>query len=89
MKMPILMQLITMETLLFTLQHCIIIQISQRQVKGATTKFNVALQILLNAGASKTVINDDGETPFDVICFRIIPDCSESRQISLERLLPP
>ena len=83
------MQLITVETLLFTMQQSAVVQRPQRQVKGTISKFNVALQILLDAGASKTAINDNGKTPFDVICFVFVPDCKKWIRTSLERLLRP
>ena len=45
------------------------------------------IQFLVNAGASKTVTDDDGKTPFDLICLDVFPDCSEPAKLALEKLL--
>ena len=46
-----------------------------------------SVQILVEAGASITIENDRGQTPYDVICIDEEADCSESTQTSLETIL--
>ena len=44
-------------------------------------------QILLDGGASKTVKNKDGHTPYDLICTDKYATCSASARSKLEFLL--
>ena len=44
-------------------------------------------QVLLGGGASKSVKNIDGHTPYDIICFT--RSCSDSTRSELESLLSP
>ena len=47
------------------------------------------IQVLVKAGASKTVTNKSGRTPFDLVCLLSDYACSKSKRSSLERLLRP
>ena len=46
-----------------------------------------SVQILVEAGASITIENDQGETPYDVIYVQEEAECSETTQTSLETIL--
>ena len=45
------------------------------------------VQVLLDAGASKSVKNDDGRTPYDLICVDEYRTCYDSERSELESLL--
>jgi len=47
---------------------------------------NVA-RILVNAGASKTIVDSNGNTPHDVACTHEDADCSDAVKNSLQDLL--
>ena len=48
-----------------------------------------AFQVLVKVGASTTVTDKDGKTPFDVICSEDWVLCSKWTQTTLEKLLRP
>ena len=65
---------------------------SNRDSKGKSevpSQSLIVLQILLDAGASKTVVNMFGHTPFDFICRGKTSECSDTTRTYLETLLRP
>lgn len=48
---------------------------------------DAGLQVLLKAGASKLTENDDGDTPFDLVCQHKDADCSSVERKTMKGLL--
>ena len=44
-------------------------------------------QILLDGGASKSAKNNQGQTPYDVVCYRYYVTCDGKDMMELESLL--
>ena len=59
------------------------------QQTASYSSLMVYFQVLVDAGTSKTITNNDGETPFDVICAETDSNCSESTRTFLKKLLRP
>ena len=47
----------------------------------------ISFQVLVNAGASKSIADANGKFPVDIVCRYTFPKCSETTRASLIKLL--